>query len=189
MFWTGSGEEGLSPLICRTVQDLCSRGTSTLPLGEREQELLMQALARFPAGIGPDGLHILEPGNTKQDPVTIVSMNGSRFNRVLALLLRHGLGRKVQVRYDDFLLTVDGAGRDMYRSVILAVGKIRNMDNSALAGILPLPPAEGWKFARAIPGPFFREMIISDYYHGEDILQELKRTEIFCIPRQEEMPL
>ena len=83
-----------------------------LPLGLHEQELLEQALAQFPAGIGPEGLYVVEPENEKKGTVTVVSMNGSRFNRVLAFLLRHRLGKKVQVRYDDFVLIVNRAGKD-----------------------------------------------------------------------------
>ena len=97
VFWTGGSEDGFSPLVCRTVQQLRSRGTTMLPLGSHEQELLQLALAQFPAGIGPEGLYVVEQDDEKKGTVIVVSMNGSRFNRVLALLLRHRLGQKVQV--------------------------------------------------------------------------------------------
>ena len=45
VFWTGGSEDGFSPLICRAVQKIRSRGTASLPLGEREQELLQLARA------------------------------------------------------------------------------------------------------------------------------------------------
>jgi ATP-dependent Lhr-like helicase len=152
VFWTGGSEDGFSPLVCRMVQRLRSRGTTTLPLGEREQDLLQLALAQFPAGIGPDGLYIVEQDNEKKGTVIIVSMNGSRFNRVLAFLLRHRLGPKVQVHYDDFILVVNRAGKDT-----------------------------AWKFASALPGPLFREMLISDHYRGEDFLKILGSSTISCI--------
>lgn len=189
VFWTGGSEDGFSPLVCRMVQQLRSRGTTTLPLGEREQELLRRALAQFPAGIGPEGLYIVEQDDEKKGTVIAVSMIGSRFNRVLALLLRHRLGRKVQVRYDDFILIVNRAGKDAAgERVAQAVREIQSMDYHAIAEILPLLPADGWKFASALPEPLFREMLISDYYHGEDFLQILGSSTISCIPLQKQDP-
>ena len=174
VFWTGGSVDGFSPLVCRTVQKLQSRGMTTLPLGLPEQDLLQQALAKFPAGIGPEGLFIVEENNKKQGSVIVVSMNGSRFNRVFALLLRHRLGRKVRVRYDDFVLTVNHAGNDdAGERVARAVREIQSMDYADLAEILPTVPPEGWKFARALPEALFRQMVISDYYHGEDFLETI----------------
>lgn len=188
VFWTGSGEgAGYSPLICRTVQALCSRGGSKLPLGEHERELLQLAMDRFPAGIGAEGLYIVsrERGN---EPVTLISMNGSRFNRVLALLLRHRLGGKTQVRFDDFRLVIDGAGKeDAERRIVGAVREIRHMDSAALAGFLPLPAPEGWKFGRAIPPPLFREMICADHYHGGDFLRVLGATGVSRIAPEKDL--
>jgi hypothetical protein len=116
-------------------------------------------------------------------------MNGSRFNHVLALLLRHRLGRKVQVRYDDFVLIVNRAGNDAAgERVALAVREIQSMDYPAVAEILPLLPVDGWKFARALPGPLFREMLVSDHYHGEDFLQALGSSTVSCIFRKQDQP-
>jgi len=190
VFWTGGSEEGFSPLVCRTVQKLRSRGTTMLPLGEREQELFQRALAQFPAGIGPEGLYVMEQDPEKKGPVIVVSMNGSRFNRVLAFLLRHRLGRKVQVRYDDFMVIVNHAGKDAAgERIARAVREIQSMDYPAIAGVLPLLPVDGWKFASALPGPLFREMLVSDHYHGEDFLQTLGSSAVSCLPpRKQDLP-
>ena len=189
VFWTGGSEDGFSPLVCRRVQRLRSRGTTILPLGQDEQELLQLALARFPAGIGPKGLYIVEQDDGKKGPVTVVSMNGSRFNGVLARLLRHRLGRKVQVRYDDFVLMVSHAGKDAAgERVAQAVREIQVMDYHTLLEILPLLPADGWKFAAALPGPLFREMLISDHYLGEDFLQILGSSKVSCLLSRKEDP-
>jgi ATP-dependent Lhr-like helicase len=190
-FWTGGSEEGFSRLVCRTVQRILSRGSTTLPLGKQEQELLQLALAQFPAGIGPEGLYIVEQENEKKGTVIVVSMNGSGFNRVLTLLLRHRLGGKVQVRYDDFILIVNRAGNDAAgERVAQAIREVQSMDYSALAEILPPLPTDGWKFASALPGPLFREMVISDHYHGEDFLQTLCALTVTCIPdRKQENPV
>ena len=112
-------------------------------------------------------------------------MNGSRFNRVLAFLLRHRLRRKVQVRYDDFMLIVNHAGIDAASErVAQALREIQSMDYRAIAGVLPLLPVDGWKFASALPGPLFREMLVSDHYHGEDFLQTLGSLTVTCLPPQ-----
>ena len=182
VFWTGGSDDGFSPLVCRRVQGLRSRGTTLLPLGLHEQRLLEQALAQFPAGIGPEGLYVVEPKNEKKGTVTVVSMNGSRFNRTFSLLLRHRLGKKVQVRYNDFVLIVTRAGKDAPGSrVAQAIREIQSMDYHALEKILPLLPADGWKFASALPEVLFREMVISDHYQGEDFLQALGSSTVSCI--------
>ena len=189
VFWTGGSEDGFSPLVCRTVQRLLSRGTSVLPLGPHEKELLQRAFAQFPAGIGPEGLYIIEQGAEKKGTVIVVSMNGGRFNRVLSLLLRHRLGPKAQVRYNDFVLIVNRAGNDAAgERVAWAVREIQSMDYPALTDILPLLPADGWKFASALPGPLFREMLISDHYHGEDFLRILSSSTVSCIPSGKQDP-
>ena len=189
IFWTGGNEDGFSPLVCRMVQRLRSRGTTPLLLGPREQELLQLALAQFPAGIGPEGLYIVEQDNAKKGTVIVVSMNGSRFNHVLALLLRHRLGRKVQVRYDDFVLIVNRLGNEAAgERVALAVLEIQSMDYPAVAEILPLLPVDGWKFAGALPRALFREMLVSDHYHGEDFLQVLGSSAVSCITRKQDKP-
>lgn len=190
VFWTGGSEDGFSPLVCRTVQRLRSRGTTMLPLGSHEQELLQLALAQLPADIGAEGLYIVEQDSDRKGTVIVVSMNGSRFNRVLAFLLRHRLGRKVQVRYDDLVLMVNRAGKDAAgERVAKAVREVQSMDYHAIVGILPLLPTDGWKFASVLPEPLFREMVISDYYHGEDFLQILGSSMVSCIlPRKQDPP-
>jgi ATP-dependent helicase Lhr and Lhr-like helicase len=182
VFWTGGSDDGFSPRVCRTVQKLLWRRTITLPLGPHERELVHLALAQFPAGIGPEGMYIVEQDTEKKGAVTVVSMNGSRFNRVLSLLLRHRLGRKMQVRYDDFMITMSHVGDDAAgERVALAIREIQSMDYDAIVKILPLLPVDGWKFARALPGSLFREMIVSDHYHGEDFLQILGSLTVSCI--------
>jgi len=187
VFWTGGNGDGFSPLVCRTVQKLRSRGTTMLPLGEREQELFQMALVQFPADIGPEGLYVVEQDPGRKGPVIVVSMNGSRFNRVLALLLRHRLGRTVQVRYDDFMVIVNHAGKDAAgERIARAIREIQSMDYPAIAGVLPLLPVDGWKFASALPGPLFREMLVSDRYHGEDFLQTLGSSTVSSRPPQKQ---
>jgi len=109
-------------------------------------------------------------------------MNGSRFNRTFSLLLQHRLGKKVQVRYNDFILIVTHAGKDSPGSrVAQAIRDVQSMDYQDLEKILPLPPADSWKFASALPEVLFREMVISDHYQGQDFLQTLRSSTVSCI--------
>jgi ATP-dependent Lhr-like helicase len=186
-FWTGGSEDGFSPLVCRMVQRLLWQGKTMLPLGSHEQELLQRAFGCFPAGIGPEGLYVVEQDKDKKGTVTVVSMNGSGFNRVLALLLRQRLGPPVQVRYNDFVLSVNRAGKDAAgERVAQAVREIQSMDYPAIAEILPLLPADGWKFAFALPETLFREMVISDHYHGENFLQMLGASTVTHLLHKEQ---
>jgi ATP-dependent Lhr-like helicase len=189
VFWTGGSDDGMSPLVCRGVQKLLARKGTVLPLSPRDRELLASAIARFPAGIGPEGLYVVDTGDGKQGTVTVVSMNGIRFNRVLALLLRHRLGGTARVRYDDLALLVSHAGKGPAGGRITrALREIQAMDYRDLVGILPMVPAEGWKFARAMPGLLFREMVVSDYYGGEDFLRDLSVLPVFDGIRPDDDP-
>jgi hypothetical protein len=84
---------------------------------------------------------------------------------------------------------VNRAGNDAAgERVAQAVREIQSMDYHTVAEILPLLPVEGWKFARALPGPLFREMLVSDHYHGEDFLQALGSSTVSCIFRKQDQP-
>ncbi|OPX64220.1 MULTISPECIES: DEAD/DEAH box helicase [unclassified Methanoregula] len=187
VFWTGGSEEGFSPLVCHGLQELAARKTTTLPIGRHEQELLTQALAQFPEGIGPEGLFVTEPKGSKPGTVMVFSMNGCGFNRVLAILLRHHLGKKVQVRFDDLRLIVTRAGKDgSGERVIGTIRDLQTLGNKDLEPVLPLLPADGWKFASALPEPLFRKMVISDHYHGEDFLGTLRSLTVSFLHQPEQ---
>ncbi len=139
---------------------------------------------QFPAGIGPEGLSVMEPAGEQRGPVTIVSMNGRRFNGTLSRLLRHRCGRKIQVRFDDFRIIADDSPREP-GSLARVLEELKDVDESTLAGILPLPPQEGWKFAGILPDRFFRAMILSDYYHAVEFLAAFRRSGISILPAAE----
>ena len=182
VFWTGGSDEGFSPLVCHGVQELAARKTTTLPLGLHEKELLAQALAQFPDGIGPNGLFVTEDMITKPGTVTVFSMNGSRFNRVLAILLRLQLGKNVQIRFDDLRLTITRAGKDgAGERVTAAIRDLKSIGFTDLEPVLPALPVDGWKFAEALPEPLFRKMVASDHYRGEDFLRTLRSVQVTCL--------
>jgi ATP-dependent Lhr-like helicase len=175
VFWTGGSEEGFSPLVCHQVQRMVSRRATVLPLGEREQDLLGQAFARFPEGIGPGGLYVVEDREINPGSVTVISMNGSRFNRVLAILLRQKLGGRAQVRSGDLRLVVTRAGKEgPGNRVAQAVRDLGTLGFPELEAALPPLPADGWKFASVLPEHLFRKMVAIDHYRGGDFLEELR---------------
>ncbi len=182
IFWTGS-EIGYSLLVCRQVQVIHARGESSLPLTDDDDEMLRTAVSRIPAGIGRTGLHIRERKGERGIAVTVYSLNGIRFNRFLTLLLQHRLGSKAQMRYNDFMIRIlrlgkGGAGE----RVATALREVQEMEPEEIGSLLPPPPSEGWKFARALPGPAFCEMALSDHYHGEEFRELLREMTVTVLP-------
>lgn len=182
-FWTGSGEEGYSPLVCATVRTICARGGSVLPLGAPEQELIDPLITRMPAELSRSGLIVTEQKGSRGTEVLIRSFGGSRFNRVLALVLTRKLGKGAQVRYDDFVVRVQRAGKSgASERVRAALENIRVMEPSRIIPALPLPPAEGWKFARVLPHDLYVDLIASDHYHAGEFAERLAGMEIMISP-------
>ena len=182
IFWTG-GESGYSPLICRQVQVMCARGESVLPLTDVDKETLRTALTRIPEGVGRTGLYIREHKGERGVMATVYSLNGSRFNRLLTLLLQKQLGSKAQVRYNDFVIRILRAGKEgPGERVAMAVREIQGREPEEIGRLLPLPPADEWKFARALPKPPFREMALSDHYQVEEFWESFGEMTVTVLP-------
>jgi len=172
IFWTGGGgEEGYSPLVCRMIQKIRARGGTLLPLAGPEQELIGQVLARIPDGAGETGLLVCERKGTRGWEVIVISLQGSRFNQVLSLLLKRELGGRVQVQFSDFSVRVRQVGKDGAAARVLsALQALRTLSRPAISPCLPLPPVETGKFARLLPLRLYRGMILADYYHVEEYM-------------------
>jgi ATP-dependent helicase Lhr and Lhr-like helicase len=178
-FWTGSGEEGNSPLICRKIRKICTRGGSMLPLAVPEQELVSQLISRLPMELSEAGLFITERKGTRGPEVLVWSFAGSRFNRVLSLVLTKKLGIGAQVRFNDFVVKVHRQGKTGAAArVRTALESIRIMERSRLASALPLPPAENWKFARVLPANLYAGLVAADYYHLDEFMETFAGMEI-----------
>jgi hypothetical protein len=179
IFWTGTGEGGFSPLVCRMVGKICARGGSVLPLGEHDQEILRTVLTRIPKGSGGPGLQVVEQNGTKGVEVCIFTFSGARFNRLLTSLLQNQLGGKAQLRYNDFIIKVMRAGKEgMGQRVVSALEKIRMMGKDEIGAVLPVPSAEGWKFARALPPALLSDLSLSDHYHSEEFMDIVKNVPV-----------
>jgi ATP-dependent Lhr-like helicase len=184
-FWTSANEGGFSPLVCRMVQKIHARGGSVLPISEQEKELMQTVLARIPEGIGEDGLYIVERTGKKGVEVLIFSFSGSRFNRLLSLLLQDKLGGKAQVRYNDFVVRVMRAGKKSRGQLVMsALQEIQKMGKNEIRAVLPLPQAEGWKFASALPAALLSDLSLSDHYHAEEFMDIMRSIPVFFLNNQ-----
>ena len=182
IFWTSAGESGFSPLVCRMVQRICADRKSALPLREHDEELMQTVFAKIPEGLGGEGLHLIEQSGTKGVEVLIFSFSGSRFNRLLTLLLQDRLGNKAQVRYTDFIIKVMRAGKEgIGLRVLREIKEIQNLAKDEIRAVLPLPQAESWKFARALPPALLSDLSLSDYYHIEEFMNVVKHVPVFIL--------
>lgn len=181
-FWTGSTDEGYSRLVCRKIRAICARGRSVLPLPAPEAELLDTLFLRQPPELGRFGLAVTARKGTRGREILIFSFEGSRFNRILSRILGKKLGRGALVRYNDFVVRVQRAGKeDAADRVRAALESIRLMERSRIASALPLPPPDGWKFARVLPRNLYANLVAADYYHLDLFLANISEMEITMI--------
>jgi len=165
--------------VCRMVGKIHARGGSILPLGENEQEVLKMVLARIPEGTGGNGFQVVEQTGTRGAEIRIFTFSGGRFNRLLASLLQDRLGGKAQVHYNDFILRVQRAGKEgAGHRVLRALEEIQNMGKEEIGAVLPIPSAEGWKFARALPPVLLKDMSLSDHFYVEDFMDMVKSVQV-----------
>jgi ATP-dependent Lhr-like helicase len=185
VFWTAGEEAALSPVICGAVQRIVALGGTDLPLGEKETEALSAALSTLPAEIAGRGIFVREERGTYGKEVVVYSFYGSRFNRVLAYLIK-GLPGRVRVRYDDYRVRVTGAGKTGAAAKVAgAIRGIPALSSDEIAALLPLPSPESWKFAAALPQPDFQTMVLSDYYHTGEFTRTLARVPVILMPDAE----
>ena len=104
------------------------------------------------------------------------------FNRLLTLLLQDLLADKAQVRYNDFFVRIVRAGKEgTGQRVMRALQEIRKMEKNKISATLPLPQTEGWKFARALPAPLLADMSLSDHYHVEEFMDNMRNVPVFIL--------
>jgi ATP-dependent Lhr-like helicase len=185
VFWTAGEEAALSPVICGAVQRIVARGGTALPLGEGEMEALNAALHTLPTGIGGQGIFVREERGNSGKEVVVYSFYGSRFNRVLAYFIKSLLGR-VQVRYDDYRVRVMRAGKiGAAVKVAEAIRDIPAIPAEEIAGLLPLPSFQSWKFAAALTALDFQAMVLADYYHIGEFTKTLVQVPVILMPDAE----
>ena len=147
-----------------------------------EQALLSPLLARIPEGGGKPCLVVTEKRRNDRRIVQVSSPNGSRFNRILAILLQRRLGGSARAHYSDFVIRITGLGKTGCReNVVTALRAVQAMEREAMRSLLPLPPREGWKFARLLPEDVFREFVLAEEYRIGKFLLTIAALEI-CAP-------
>jgi hypothetical protein len=104
---------------------------------------------------------------------------------VLAYLIKGLIGR-VQVRYDDERVRVMRAGKTGAGAKVAGViREIPALSAEEIAGHLPLPSPESWKFAAALPARDFQAMVLADYYHTGEFTRTLAQVPVILMPDAE----
>jgi hypothetical protein len=63
------------------------------------------------------------------------------------------------------------------------------MEKDEIGAVLPVPAAEGWKFARALPPELLCDMSLSDNYHVEEFMDLIKSAPFTLLSAQvQEIP-
>ncbi|MCX6682526.1 MAG: DEAD/DEAH box helicase [Methanoregula sp.] len=182
-FWTGGGQAGFSPLVCGALQEILAQGSSTLPLLPREQEIIAERIRRMPAGIPRSGFWIWQRRSGKRVEVVVFSLYGSPFNRLLTILLGKLLGGRTRVRFSDFVVLVQNAGKDsVAQRVEGALCAIKKMDRDAIGASLPVPPPDTWKFGGVLPEDVLKDMALSEHYHVEEFLETIRSAPVSIVP-------
>jgi hypothetical protein len=164
------------------VQRICSCGGSTLELPDREHEVIQTVLHKIPKGLGKKGLYVIERKGTKGNEVLVYSFSGSRFNGLLCVLLQDRIGGRVQVKYNDFTIRVNRAGKEGGGERILqALKEIQDMGMDEIRKVLPVPRADEWKFSRALPLNLLSDLSLSDHYHVEDFMNNIKSEHLIML--------
>ena len=65
-----------------------------------------------------------------------------------------------------------------------ALQEIRKMEKNKISAVLPLPQTEGWKFARALPASLLADMSLSDHYHVEEFMDNMRNLPVFILNTQ-----
>jgi hypothetical protein len=58
--------------------------------------------------------------------------------------------------------------------VVYALQEIQKMGKDKIGAVLPLPKADGWKFARALPPALLSDLSLSDHYHVEEFMDIMR---------------
>jgi ATP-dependent Lhr-like helicase len=181
IFWTG-GQMGLSPVVCRAVEQVVTRRKSALPLPTQQEELLKDVLLQFPAVI-PGALHLTEQQGKKGPEVIVYTFRGRKWNSTLSVLLRRNSRKKLAVSHTDLWLTVKNPRKnDPAGEICALLTSLTLLSDRKLGESLPLPPAGTYKFSPAIPEVLQREMALADYYHFPLFVREFRAADLVVIP-------
>jgi len=181
-FWTGGGQAGFSPLVCAAVQEIVSRGSSVLPLLPPDEKILKERIRRLPAGMPKTGLCVWERHTGKRVEVVILSLYGSQVNRLLTILLGQMLGKRVRVRFSDFVVLIQNAGKDgAAQRVEETLHAIKALDRDAIGAKVPVLGPDTWKFGAVLPDEVLEDLALSEQYHVEEFISTIRAAPVITV--------
>ncbi len=176
-FWSGGaggGSADATPLVCRSVAALLSRGTTRLPLPPAQKEILADLLRMLPDDFQPGIIHVRCEPEALGWSVVVATFFGIRANMVLSRLIKNRLAPDHTVRYTPFAIRIaDWDTPDAGAAICRILAEISAMDARTLAAELPEVPASVWKFASLLPDSLLQEMAACGYYHLPELLATL----------------
>jgi hypothetical protein len=108
---------------------------------------------------------------------------------VLSFILTKKLGGKAAVRYNDFMVKIQRAGKEGAGEKVRSVlESIQAMERFRITPALPLPPADGWKFARVLPRDLFTDLVAADYYYLDEFLMTMTGLAITIVRAPSPLP-
>ena len=176
-FWSGGGSAesaDSTPLVCRSVATLLSRGTTLLPLPAAQKEMLDELLRMLPGDFQPGRIHVRCEPEALGWSVVVATFLGIRANMVVSRLMKNRLAPGHTIRYTQFAIRIaDWDTPDAGAAVCRILEEISAGDVRTLAAELPEVPSSVWKFGSLLPGPLLQEMAASGYYHLPQLLTAL----------------
>lgn len=171
---TGGGSVDATPLVCRSVASLLSRGETRLPLPPAQKEMLDELLRMLPDDFQPGVLHVRCEPEALGWSVVVATFFGIRANMVLSRLIKNRLAPGHTIRYTPFAIRIaDWDTAEAGTAVCRILAEISAGDLRTLAGELPEVPSSVWKFGSLLPDALLGEMAIFGYYHLPELLASL----------------
>jgi ATP-dependent helicase Lhr and Lhr-like helicase len=178
IFWTG-GENGFSPVVCRGIARIISKGKSDLPLPANVTNYIGRIISTMPKSYKTGDIAIREHEGTRGSGVLVLAFRSRMFGKLFSTLIMHILGSRARVSYNDFSVLVKGLkGESPVQRVTAAAEEVCRNSRDDITTSLPVPRPDAWKFGALIPHDLFREMVFADMYHLDDFLNELSGTRI-----------
>jgi len=121
--------------------------------------------------------------------VVILSLYGGQVNRLLTILLGQMLGKRVRVRYSDFVVLVQNAGKDgAAQRVEDALHAIKALDRDAIGAKVPVLGPDTWKFGAVLPDEVLEDMALSEQYHVEEFISTIRAAPVVTVSGSGQAP-
>jgi hypothetical protein len=103
-------------------------------------------------------------------------------NRLLTILLGQMLGKRVRVRYSDFIVLVHNAGKEGgAHRVEEILHAIKALDRDAIGAKIPQLSPDTWKFGAVLPEEMLEDMMLSEQYHVEEFISTIRAAPVVTL--------